>query len=155
MEALATHCMGLRHLNMNGSHITDAGLKAAAPHLSALQHLNVSCCQLLTELCLEPLVSCPGLQLMNASYINEDDYLTDAGLEAALKQHCPGLQHLSICGWEEITNAGLETLVQQYPRLQYLHALGTKISQEGVAAVALRYPRLKINNSMDFDSESA
>merc|ERR1712217_884780 len=109
---------------MTGSYITDTGLKTVASHCSALQHLNVSCCRFITELSLELLASCSGLQLVNASYITE--HITNDGLEAAITQLCPGLLHLSICGWDKITKTGVETLLQHYPGLQYLHCDGSK-----------------------------
>jgi len=147
LDALARHCTGLRHLNMNGSFITDAGLEAAAPYCSALQHLNVSCCDFVTALCLNAVAGCSGLQLLNASYVKKG--ITDSDLEAALTQDCLGLQHLSVCGWRDVTSTGLGVLLQHFPRLQYLHAYGTAISENGLEVVAMRSPRLDVNTSMD------
>ena len=136
--------------------ITDGALEAtltqaaptAAASVAPAQEAG-SCVQLQGHIA-EASDGAPRVQLALKLLAREDAVAaTVVSSQHAAATRCPGLQHLSICGWDDLTDAGVETLVKHNPGLRYLHCLGCPISEEGLAGLAERFPELDVNTSMN------
>ena len=124
IEAIATSCPRLRHLDLDGNGISKAAMQVVAKACPQLECLNIECIEsdyahasCITDDVLDMLAKgCPKLKLLD---VTNRHRLTDAAVRS-LVQHCPGLKVLLMDGCLMLTLAAAHMLDQGYANLEYV-----------------------------------
>ncbi|KAI3372794.1 hypothetical protein L3Q82_023253 [Scortum barcoo] len=120
VRALSDCSTGLRlkSVVLNGCHVTDDPLmKLVMRHKESLCRLEVFGCQFLTPSCLQAVYEmCPGLQHLNIGQVPKVDAHSLTVMASQLK--C--LISLNLTGLQAVTDASVDTLLQNCVKLQSL-----------------------------------
>jgi hypothetical protein len=129
----ATLCSQLRHLDLHNTALTDAGLCRIAQNCQHLHHLDIGCCDELSDVGIFALAEySPQLEHL---YVAELD-LTDTAL-TALARSCHQLRVLTIGRNSNITDASVHAIAAGCPFLESLCIpLCGNISDDSIAALA-------------------
>ncbi|KAG8011956.1 Ras and EF-hand domain-containing protein, partial [Nibea albiflora] len=120
VKALGDCCSGLqlKSVVLNGCHVTDDPLiKLVMRHKESLCRLEVFGCQFLTPSCLQTVYEvCPGLQHLNIGQVPK----VNAHCLAVMTLQLKCLISLNVTGLQVVTDAAMDTLLQNCVKLQSL-----------------------------------
>ncbi|XP_077998544.1 uncharacterized protein LOC144451542 [Glandiceps talaboti] len=129
--SFAEHCPNLHTVVLNLCQVGDKALKALATHCLGLQHLNVSCCRRITDVGISDVaMKCSQLKYLDVSGSQADEYehlvdvnsqgnATDTAIQD-IAENCPQLTYLNVSSCPGVTDIGLVAISQHCHQLQHL-----------------------------------
>jgi len=128
-------------------------LDALASHHSNIRCLTLQGCRHVNDAGLESLAACRCLEKLDIGLCMQ---VTDAGI-IAVARSCTVLRHFSFRNLSKVTDASFEALGSFCDSLEFLDAAFVKVSDKGVAKVAMGCNRLQevdLTGCMDIGNDS-
>uniref|UniRef100_F7E2V4 Uncharacterized protein n=1 Tax=Monodelphis domestica TaxID=13616 RepID=F7E2V4_MONDO len=115
--------------------------RASLLMLRALQELDLTACNKLTDISLTKVLRFPYLKQLSLSLLPE---LTDTGLVAVAKG-CPGLEHLALSHCNHLSDQGWAQAARCWPRLRHLNLSScNQLTEETLVTIGKACRRLKV-----------
>ena len=139
--AIVKNCSLLQHLQIDDVPVTDITSRAIVQFLPNVKSVNIALCLNVTnEGLMHIAVNCKELEKFSFGGVIQEDGVNDA-VVTAVALNCPKLKELCIYEHHNITNAGIEALVDRCKELEVLRlslcsrSWNTNIKDTAIAAV--------------------
>ena len=120
LRSLALNCRQLKRISFVDYRIDDAGLRIVGANLMNLEYISLSGCRKVSDRGLsEILHCCRKIKSINLSGCYK---ICESGIWAVCEVvHCEDLQEIDICGCTSMSNQGVAAIARRTPKLLKLH----------------------------------